>query len=117
MRIVRVTRRWGFADFAADYECGHCGTLQHYGSGYDDPNFHVNVIPKMKCEGCGKDGTNEPEPSSAVTLDSGKGWAVGKHGKFPLVLAEFSQHQGRLTTDDARSFAAAIIEVCDEIEG
>ena len=40
-------------DFTAIYECEHCGCLKN-GSGYDDTNFHQNVIPKMKCDSCGK---------------------------------------------------------------
>ena len=40
-------------DFYAIYECEHCGHTKK-GSGYDDAYFHQNVIPKMKCEKCGK---------------------------------------------------------------
>ena len=47
--IESQTRR----DFYAIYECEHCGNTRR-GSGYDDDNFHRNVIPKMKCEKCGK---------------------------------------------------------------
>lgn len=47
--IVSQHRR----DFYAIYECEHCGfTKKDYG--YDDANFHQNVIPKMVCEKCGK---------------------------------------------------------------
>ena len=40
-------------DFSAIYVCEHCGFKKH-GSGYDDRNFHENVIPKMVCPQCGK---------------------------------------------------------------
>lgn len=40
-------------DFWVVYECEHCGQT-HKGTGYDDDNFHVNVIPAMKCPACGK---------------------------------------------------------------
>lgn len=40
-------------DFHAIYECEHCGETER-GSGYDDTNFHQNVIPAMKCKVCGK---------------------------------------------------------------
>ncbi len=40
-------------DFYAIYECEHCGYTER-GSGYDDANFHQNVIPTMKCKQCGK---------------------------------------------------------------
>ena len=40
-------------DFSAIYVCEHCGHERH-GYGYDDDNFHRNVIPSMKCDECGK---------------------------------------------------------------
>ena len=40
-------------DFYAIYECEHCGDRVRK-PGYDDANFHANVIPNMKCEKCGK---------------------------------------------------------------
>lgn len=40
-------------DFEAIYICENCGN-EEYGSGYDDRNFHDNVIPKIKCERCGE---------------------------------------------------------------
>ena len=42
-------------DFTAIYECEHCGATEK-GCGYDDDNFHRNVIPAMKCKACGKKG-------------------------------------------------------------
>ena len=40
-------------DFTAIYECEGCGSTQRSG-GYDDDNFHRNIIPKMICKKCGK---------------------------------------------------------------
>ena len=40
-------------DFKAGFECEHCGYTTK-GWGYDDANFHRNVIPAMKCPKCGK---------------------------------------------------------------
>jgi len=40
-------------DFTAIYECEHCGQVKE-AKGYDDENFHENVIPAMKCGNCGK---------------------------------------------------------------
>ena len=40
-------------DFKAIYECEGCGGAEKQG-GYDDRNFHENVIPKMMCSKCGK---------------------------------------------------------------
>lgn len=55
-------------DFWADYECENCGHIEHRKYGYDDRNFHDNVIPKMKCPKCGKSRndlgiTEEPTPT------------------------------------------------------
>jgi len=41
-------------DFHAIYECELCGFITKEKYGYDDRNFHDNVIPTMKCERCGK---------------------------------------------------------------
>ncbi len=49
-RILSQHRR----DFRADYECEHCGAVEKNKRGYDDRNFHENVIPTMKCPKCGK---------------------------------------------------------------
>ena len=40
-------------DFKAIFECEHCGYTETK-SGYDDANYHQNVISKMKCSKCGK---------------------------------------------------------------
>lgn len=47
--IVDQMRR----DFTAIYECEFCGH-ESKGYGYDDGNFHDNVIPNMKCKACNK---------------------------------------------------------------
>ena len=46
--ILTQTRR----DFIALYECESCGH-EHEGRGYDDANFHQNVVPKKACPKCG----------------------------------------------------------------
>ena len=48
-------------DFWAVYECEHCGNTKSR-DGYDDDNFHRNVIPAMKCENCGKTAAEEYRP-------------------------------------------------------
>jgi len=40
-------------DFQAIYVCEHCGD-EIESSGYDDENFHNNVIPNWECDKCGK---------------------------------------------------------------
>jgi len=52
MKIQKITSQ-SRRDFQAVYECEHCGHTTE-GYGYDDDNFHENVIPKMKCKQCGK---------------------------------------------------------------
>jgi len=56
-KIISQHRR----DFQAIYECEHCGYTQ-MSSGYDDRNFHDNVIPDIECPECKKkaDGTYRP---------------------------------------------------------
>ena len=48
-------------DFSAYYECEHCGHITK-GQGYDDANFHRNVIPKMTCPECGRSAPVEYRP-------------------------------------------------------
>lgn len=65
MRIKQIV--WQHRrDFEAIYECPFCGSTEKIG-GYDDANFHQNVIPAMKCKKCGKselDGDKEYRPLS-----------------------------------------------------
>jgi len=48
-KILSQNRR----DFQAIYECERCGSTVE-GYGYDDSNFHQNVIPRMRCNLCGE---------------------------------------------------------------
>jgi len=48
-------------DFYAVYVCEHCGHKKK-GSGYDDDNFHRNVIPSMECPSCGKCADSDYKP-------------------------------------------------------
>jgi ribosomal protein L37AE/L43A len=52
MHIKKITWQ-NRRDFKAIYACEHCGN-EVEGGGYDDTNFHTNVIPKMRCPKCGK---------------------------------------------------------------
>ena len=52
MKIKTITSQ-SRRDFCAVYECEHCGATET-GSGYDDANFHRNVIPAMVCKACGR---------------------------------------------------------------
>lgn len=52
---IKEIKRQNRRDFYAIYICQHCGN-EIEKSGYDDSNFHDNVIPNMVCEKCGKKG-------------------------------------------------------------
>ncbi len=53
-KIISQHRR----DFQAIYQCEHCD-FEHKASGYDDANFHQNVIPDMVCPDCKKKASND----------------------------------------------------------
>ncbi len=55
-------------DFTATYECEHCGATRT-GRGYDDTNYHVNVVPNMECTVCGKKASNEYVPQATKYPD------------------------------------------------
>lgn len=46
--IIKQHRR----DFSAILICDHCENEQILNDGYDDNNYHNNVIPKIKCNYC-----------------------------------------------------------------
>jgi len=60
MKIKQITSQ-SRRDFTAVYECEHCGHSDT-GSGYDDDNFHRNVIPNMACKKCGKKAAGDYRP-------------------------------------------------------
>lgn len=62
--IISQSRR----DFEAVYICEHCGK-EEKGYGYDDSYFHHSVIPKMKCENCGKISSEDYRPLSTKYPD------------------------------------------------
>lgn len=64
-QIISQTRR----DFHAVYVCEHCEhEMESYG--YDDTNFHQNVIPNMVCPKCNKTAPNEYRPLATKYPDS-----------------------------------------------
>ena len=64
-KIISQHRR----DFQAIYECEHCGHTKK-GSGYDDANFHQNIIPGMKCPECGKTAGDNYRPLATKYPDN-----------------------------------------------
>ena len=58
---IKVIMSQSRRDFQAVYVCEHCGHEKE-GYGYDDCYFHHKVIPKMKCESCGKTAGDDYRP-------------------------------------------------------
>ena len=52
-------------DFNAIYACEHCGH-ENTSYGYDDANFHQNVIPNMKCPSCGQSSNGVASSAASV---------------------------------------------------
>ena len=70
MKILKKTYQHR-RDFKADYECEFCGYVKKDAWGYDDTNFHNNVIPLMVCPVCGKASgvvTSEPDQPDWVVM-------------------------------------------------
>jgi len=55
-------------DFTAMYECEACGHTEQ-GRGYDDANFHQNVIPKKVCKKCGASASESYRPLTTKYAD------------------------------------------------
>ncbi len=68
MKIKEITSQ-NRRDFQAIYECEHCGYTEE-GSGYDDTNFHQNVIPEKICPKCKKKGDVNYRPLATKYPDS-----------------------------------------------
>ena len=52
MKIKRITSQHR-RDFNAIIECEHCSAEEELKGGYDDDNYHRNIIPTFKCKECG----------------------------------------------------------------
>lgn len=40
-------------DFTGILQCEHCGSKKKLTTGYNDANYHNNVIPSFHCQECG----------------------------------------------------------------
>lgn len=67
-KILHQHRR----DFIAYFKCEHCDHTPIL-NGYDDEYFHNEVIPKMKCERCGK---TSPEDYIPLTTKYPEGFQI-----------------------------------------
>lgn len=61
MKIKKITYQ-ARRDFSAILECEHCEETQILTTGYDDDNYHQNVIPKMVCKSCGQCSPDDYRP-------------------------------------------------------
>ena len=61
MKIKKITSQ-SRRDFSAIMECEHCDATSINNYGYDDANYHQNVIPTMKCKKCGKTSGDDYRP-------------------------------------------------------
>lgn len=53
MKIIQIIDQHR-RDFRADIECEGCGNKEKLFGGYDDRNYHDNVLPNRKCSLCSK---------------------------------------------------------------
>jgi len=59
MRIKRVIPQTQTdRQYTAEYECEHCGH-ETQGYGWSDNNFRNNILPRMRCDRCGKNAKGE----------------------------------------------------------
>lgn len=59
---IKTIHRQNRRDFTATMICEHCDHEQLNKYGYDDDNYHRNVIPNMVCENCGKKSPDDYRP-------------------------------------------------------
>ena len=71
MKIKKITYSSG-RDFSAVMICEHCENEQEIKTGYDDGNYHNNVIPTMTCLECDRDRSGyipkNPNPSGGLSV-------------------------------------------------
>ena len=60
MKIKKITDQHR-RDFNAILICEHCDSTQDV-RGYDDTNYHENVIPTIECDNCGKVSPDSYQP-------------------------------------------------------
>lgn len=68
-------------DFSATMKCEHCGETHKLTTGYNDSNYHNNVIPAMVCKGCGKNAAGGVKDAPAVATKPKTFFATFGSGK------------------------------------
>jgi transcription elongation factor Elf1 len=71
MKIERITSQHR-RGFQAILICEHCNQTKRLTCGYDDENFHKNVIPNIPCSACGKTAPENYRPM-ATKYPAGQG--------------------------------------------
>jgi hypothetical protein len=61
VKLIEVTWQHRY-DFEGIAQCEFCQHKQKLARGYDDANFHINVIPAIECASCGKRTTEKTLP-------------------------------------------------------
>lgn len=64
--IIKKKIRQHRRDFWAIYKCEHCGYETDEEAGYDDANFHQNVIPNRKCPECGESSNSKRSDKTVI---------------------------------------------------
>ena len=54
-------------DYTAMMVCEHCEATEKDSYGYNDHNYHANVIPAMHCRSCGKNRAGDLRAIAAAT--------------------------------------------------
>ena len=65
MKILEITSQHR-RDFRAVMVCEFCQDITQLTNGYDDRNYHDNVIPNMVCKKCDKSTISENGPVEFV---------------------------------------------------
>lgn len=68
MRILKIISQHR-RDFTAILICEHCDHKQDLKNGYDDDNYHRNMIPTIKCTSCGKTASEDYQPQATKYPD------------------------------------------------
>lgn len=58
MKLIEITSQHR-NDFSGILQCEHCGSKKKITTGYDDANYHNNVIPSIHCPDCGMNRAGE----------------------------------------------------------
>jgi hypothetical protein len=75
MKIKKITQQYR-RDFSADMLCEFCDNETKLTTGYDDDNYHQNVIPNMECRKCGRSTISGGRKPDIVTTKYPEGYQV-----------------------------------------